>query len=224
MATLDTYKVVHDFFGVNDDNGEAADLNPLAVRDISPAGAPTIAFVDGSVRGELSMQMAADSEIQNLCLYQNDVLQYDIDTLTQVKFRVKMNQATPDSTTQFTFGLTGDRNDAIDSIAQAIIFRLIGADTSVYAEYDDGTNTEDDLDTGEVLVAAYKDFLINFAEGTSDIRLFIDGQPVLTGTTFNMSAYTGKLQLFMQIQKTADTNTDGFTVDYVEIRGRDSSV
>lgn len=224
MAILDTYKVVHDFFGVNDSGGAAVDVNPLAVRDISPIGAVTIAYVDGAVRGELSMEMAADSEIQNLCLYQNDVLQYDIDTLTQVKFRVKMNQATPDAATQFAFGLIGDRADAIDSIAQAIIFRLIAAATTVFAEYDDGTNTEDDLDTGADLGIVYKDFLINFAEGTGDIRLFVDGQPVLTATTFNMSAYTGKLQLFMQIQKTADTNTDGFTVDYIEVRGRDSSV
>jgi len=224
MANLDTFTIRHDFFGVNDEFGAAVDVNPFVVRDISPAGAVTIAYVDGAARGELALTMAADSEIQNICLYQGDVLQFDIDKLTQVKFRVKMNQATGDSTSQFAFGVIGDRADAIDSIAQAVIFRLIGADTTVWAEYDDGTNTEDDVDTGEDLGIVYKDFVISFAAGTDDVRLFIDGAPVLTAYTIDMSSYTGKLQLFMQIQKTADTNTDGFTVDYIEIRGRDSSI
>jgi len=226
MATLDTYKVVHDFFGVNDGNGAAVDVNPFTVKDASPLGAVTVAYVDGAARGELAVTMAADSEIQNVCLYQGDVLQYDIDNLTQIKFRVKMNAAALTTGSSFSFGLTGDRNDAIDSIAQSILFRMVGATstTLVVVETDDGTNETSLVATGETLVAAYKDCIINFAEGTGDIRFFIDGQPVATSTTFDMSSYTGKLQLFAQIQKTASANVNGFVLDYVEVRGRDSSV
>ena len=34
-----------------------------------------------------------------------------------------------------------------------------------------------------------------------------------------MSNYTGSLQPVIQLQKTADTNTDGVTVDYVKVWG-----
>ncbi len=226
MATLDTFRIVHDFFGVNDDNGAAVDVNPFTVRDVSPLGAVTVAYVDGANRGELAITMAADSEIQNICLYHKDTLQYDIDKLTQIKFRVKMNAAALTTGSSFSFGLTGDRNDAIDSIAQSILFRMVGATstTLVVVETDDGTNETSLKATGQTLVAAYKTFIINFAEGTGDIRFFMDGQPVATATTFDMSSYTGKLQLFMQMQKTATANVNGFVVDYVEVRGRDSSV
>jgi hypothetical protein len=134
---------------------------------------------------------------------------------------VKGNQEALDATTMLAFGMIGDRNDAIDTIAQAAIFRVVGADdtTDIVVETDDGTTDNNDVATGQSLVDAYKIFTISFALGKADVRFFIDGQPVATGTTFDMSAYTGALQPFVQIQKTSDANVDGVTVDLVEIRG-----
>lgn len=228
MSSNQTWEIKHDFFGTNDANGCAAEIQPFKIKDLSIAGSPTTGFVDGSNRGELLMQFDAQNEIQNLCLYQFDNLQFDIDKLTQVSFRVKLSAATMDATTQFAIGVTGDRNDAIDSIAQAALFRVIGADstTLVVVETDDGlsANENNDVATNDTLINAYKTLTINFAAGTDDIRFFIDGEPVATSTTFDMSNYTGKLQLFAQVQKTANANTDGFTLDWIEIRGRDSSI
>ena len=222
MAAKDFWSFEWDFFGQEVFSATAADNSTFQVVDTSAAGTPTYAVVDGSASGELAVDMDATSEVQNVCIYQGDNLQYDIDLITEVQFRVKMNQAAMDSTSMFAFGVTGDRNDTIDTIAQAAIFRVVGVDdtTAVVVETDDGTNNNDDVATGETLINAYKDFVISFAAGTDDVRFFIDGQPVATGTTFDMSAYTASLQLFMQIQKTADTNTDGFTVDRISVRGR----
>ena len=142
------------------------------------------------------------------------------------EFRIKMNQAALDATSQVAFGLTGDRNDTIDSIAQAAIFRVVGADstTAVVVESDDGTNNNDDVATGQTLINAYKTFKIDFSQGTSDVRFMMDDanglRRVATGTTFDMSNYTGSLQPFVQIQKTADTNTDGLTIDYIKVWGK----
>lgn len=189
---------------------------------ITGSGPPTIAVVDGSANGEVSIDHEATSEVQNACLYMGDNLQFDIDTIVEAWFDVKMNQATLDSTSMVTFGLIGDRNDTIDTIAQTALFRVIGADstTNVVVETDDGTVDRNDIATGQTLVNAYKRFKINFATGTNDVRFFINGQAVATATTFDMSNYTGSLQLFAQLQKTADTNVDGFTIDGWGVRGR----
>ena len=40
---------------------------------------------------------------------------------------------------------------------------------------------------------------------------------VAATTTFDMSNHTGGLQPFIQIQKTADTNTDTIEIDYVQV-------
>jgi len=221
MSKNDYYEHEMDFQGQGVLSTTAADNGPLLVKDTSAAGSPTYVYVDGSANGEVAVDMDSTSEVQNVCLYQNDILQYDIDKIRSVFFRVKMNQASLDSASQFAFGLTGDRNDAIDSIAQAVLFRVVGADsgTAVVVETDDGTNDNNDIVTGQTLADSYVDFLIDFSQGTSDVRFFIAGQPVALTQTFNMSNYTGSLQLFMQIQKTADTNTDGFTVDLIRVNG-----
>lgn len=192
------------------------------IADTSSSGAPTHAVVDGSETGEVAVDLASTNEIENVCLYQGDKLQFDIDKIVEFGVRVKMNQAALDAASQFAIGLTGDRNDAIDSIAQAALFRVIGADdtTALVVETDDGTNDNNDVATGKTLINAYKWLVISFAQGKSDVRFFVDGEPVATGTTFDMSNYSGALQLFAQIQKTQDTNVDGFTLDAWYVRGR----
>jgi len=222
MAATDFTSFFTDFFGSGALSATAADNSEMLIADTSAAGTPTYAYVDGAASGEVALDFDSQAEAQNVCLYQGDVLQHDIDNITEVEFRVKMNQAAMDATSSLAFGLTGDRNDAIDSIAQAAIFRVIGADstTAVVVETDDGTNNNDDVATGATLINAYKVFKISFAAGTSDVRFFIDGQPVATGTTFDMSNYTGSLQAFVQIQKTSDANTDGVTIDSILVRGR----
>lgn len=173
-----------------------------------------------SANGGVSVLETSTNEAQNACLNFGDILIFDIDNLIDVTFRVKMNQATLNAASSFAIGLQGDRADAIDSIAQHASFRLIGASAALLVESDDGTTDRDDVTTGATLADSYKDLKISFANGTNDVRFFVDGQPVAESTTFNMSAYTGALQPYAQIQKTTATATDGFTLCDVEINYR----
>jgi len=193
------------------------------ITDTSSAGTPTYTPVDAatdSANGGVAIAFDSTSEVQNLCINFGDILVFDIDNLIDVTFRVKMNQALLNAASMFAIGLQGDRNDAIDSIAQHASFRLIGASNAVLVESDDGTTDKDDITTAATLAAAYKDLKISFALGSRDVRFFVDGQPVAESTTFDMSAYTGALQPYAQIQKTAATPTDGFTLCSVEINYR----
>ena len=224
VADRDFYHFVDDFFGARAYSATAASNvgHGYLIDDTSAAGTPTYVAVDGSAKGEIAVDMDTQAEAQNVCLHQADKLQFDIDKITEVNIRVKLNQAALDSTTMFAIGVTGDRNDAIDSIAQAAIFRVVGADdtTAIVVETDDGTVNNDDVSTGKTLLNVYKDLTISFAAGTDDVRFYVDGEPVATSTTFDMSNYTGSLQLFAQIQKTSDANANGFTIDRWEVRGR----
>lgn len=210
-----------DFFGTGS-LSTSENKDGLVIADTSSSGTPTYAHVDGSEAGELAVDLASTNEIENVCVYMGDKLQFDIDKIVEAWFRVKLNQAALDATTMFAIGLTGDRNDAIDSIAQAILFRVIGADdtTALVVESDDGTNDNNDVATGKTLTNSYAEFLINFERGKDDVRLFHNDQPIATGTKFDLSNYAGSLQFFAQIQKTADTNVDGFTLDAAEVHGR----
>lgn len=190
------------------------------VTDTSSAGAPTVAGAAAS-KG-VTLTLAADSEVENLCLSWGNLLGIDIDDLIDIHFRVLMGQAALTTGSELAFGLASNRHDTIDSIAHNAHFRVIGATstTLVVVETDDSVTDLDDKATGKTLINVEKDFLISFANGKRDVRFFIDGQPVAEGTTFDMSGYAGGLQPYLQLQKAANTNVDAVTLKRVKIRFR----
>jgi len=188
---------------------------------------PTCARVDlgestvaGAI-GSVSIALSATDEVQNACLSFGDVLAFDMDKLRGFEARIKLGQSALVSASSVAFGITGDRNDAIDSIAVAAIFRVVGADdtTAVVLENDDGTNTNDDISSGKTLLNAWKTFRIEFPEGNASCTYWIDNVQVGTGTTFAMSAHHGGVQPFFQIQKTGGTTAHSIQIDYVKIWG-----
>lgn len=199
--------------------------HPFVKADTSAAGSPTVGGLAG---GGIRLLLDNTSEVQNLCLYMGDVLPFDIDEIVKVEVIAK-TVASLDSTTSIAFGLASARNDAIDSIAEAALFRCIG-DNNVVVETDDGTNNNDDVATGLTLGTTWKRFQINFAERNttqeppslslgrkSNVGFYGANdngsqRRVASGTRFDMSNYSGGLQLFAQIQKTADTNTDNLDI------------
>lgn len=197
---------------------------PFVKADTSAAGAPTVVGVDG---GGVALTLAADVEVENLCLYMGDKLPFDIDDIIRAEFVVK-GVAAQDSATQMAFGLCSARNDTIDSLAAHASFRTIG-NNDVVVESDDGTTDKDDIATGITLGATFKRFAIDFSGmltkeppalsvgGKGNVQFFGGNsygqlRRLASGTVFDMSAHTTGLQLYFQIQKTADSNVDALTV------------
>lgn len=186
------------------------------------------ATVAGLAGGGVRLAHEATSQVQNACLYMGDVLPFDIDEIISVDIIAKVS-GTLDATSQIAFGLCSARNDTIDSLAEAAVFRCI-AGNSVLVETDDGTNDNDDVATGLTIGTSWKRFAINFAERNttmeppslskgrgSNIGFYGSNdngsrRRVASGTRFDMSNYSGGLQLFAQIQKTANTNTDALDI------------
>jgi hypothetical protein len=205
-----------DFLGAGTFGTSASEGDDWLITDTSSAGTPT--YVRSGTQGEAVLTMDSTSEVQNVSLDHGDTLNFDIDDLQYVEMRVK-TVATLDSATTLTFGLRSARNDDPDATAANAQFKLAGSN-AVVVETDDGTNDNDDTSTGKSLVATYQRFVIDFSGGTSDVKFYVNGDRVAGTTTFDMSNYTAGLQPFVQIQKTADTNTDSVNVDYVEIKSR----
>lgn len=214
MSTRFFASYVEDFFGGQTVGTSASEGALWKITDTSSSGTPTYAVVDGSATGELAIAHSSTNEIQNVCLNFGDVLCLDIDNLQYINFLVKAN-AGYNAASSLAFGVQGDRNDAIDSIAQHASFRLIGSNALV-VESDDGTTDLDDKSTGKSLGASYEWFSIDFTGGKDNVKFYIGDSRVVTGTVFDMSAYSGALQPYVQLQKTAATSTDSVTIDMIE--------
>jgi hypothetical protein len=220
-GTQDFVTFCEDFIGPQTLTASPAGSDLWDIADTSSSGTPT--YTVGGINGEATLAFDNTSEIQNVCLFQSDVLNYDIDLLQSVEFRLKGGQAALDATSSLAFGMGSARADDPDAIAANAMFRVITAGlTALVVESDDGTNDNDDKATGKTLVAAYKKFYIDF-QNKADVKFYIDGDRVAASTTFDMSNYSAGLQPFVQIQKTADTNTDSVVVDYIEIKSKRSA-
>lgn len=203
----------------------SADGGPWVTAITKTAGSPTIQAANGKMKA----LMTSDSEIQNLCLYFGDNLAYDIDDLIAAEFWVDVPDSL-DAATSIAVGLCSARNDDPDSLAANAMFRLIG-NNNLLVETDDGTNDNDDVATGLTLKASTRKLTIDFATGVKTVAppgscvggkgnvLFMAenesglNRSVAKTTQFDMSNYSGGLQPFVQIQKSA-----AVSVNYVQLK------
>lgn len=190
-----------------------AGMNGWVIADTSAAGTPTYlcATEDG---GQAVLTLAATSEVENVCLYQGDILFLDLAQLKRFEFLAKVSGV--DSATTIVMGLGSARNDTPDSVTVNAWFRIEGSAslTNVVAETDDNSTDNDDKATGATLSSTWKKFVIDFTNGLSDVRFFIDGERVATATTFSMSSVTSgqNVQPIFQIQKGSGTGTPALSI------------
>jgi len=188
------------------------------IKDTSSAGTPTYLCVtdDG---GAAKLTLAATSEEEIVTLFQNDVLPFDLALIQNVSFLAKV--AAVDAVTQLVFGLASAQNDTEDSVTVNCWFRMDGtaSTTLIVVETDDNVSDNNDVATGLTLSSTYKKFTIDFSNGLSDIRFFVDGQRVAASTTFSMASVTSgqNVQLFAQLHKASGTGVPSVSISNVEI-------
>lgn len=188
--------------------------NGWTIADTSSSGTPTYLCVteDG---GAAKLTLASTSEVENVCLYQNDVLPLDLAMLQSIEFIAKAPVVTSSATT-ITFGLCTARNDDPDATTVNAQFKLDGSvsTSAVVVETDDGTSDLDDKATGKTLDTTYRSYKIDFTNGLANVRFFIDGERVADSTTFTLANITSgqNVQPFVQIQKTSSADVSSIQI------------
>ncbi len=217
MQDIQDFQIFYDDF-----NGAVATLptsadpaTPWLVDDTSVTGTPT--YTKGT--SVLTMTLNNDNAIVNICNHFNDALDFDIDDIQRVEMRVRIGAATFTSGSILVFGVGSTRNDVADDVAAHAWVRMEGANstTKVCAGTDDGVRDVNDIATGVTLGTTFKDFVIDFTEGKSRVKFFIDGARVAASQTFDMSGYSAGLQPIIQLSKTANTNADSVVMDYIKV-------
>ena len=234
MAALqDFWTYQDDFFG----NGASISTSAVygsnwVVADTSSSGTPTYVIgTDGGAAsqapGIAKLDFDSQGEAQVVILSHGGIEQFDVTDGLIYEARVKMNQASLTSGTDFSFGVCAGQNSTWDSTTVHASFRLLGATstTAVVTESDDGTTDKDDIATGQTLINVWKYFKIDMTDLTNVKFYMTDSNSKLIrvsrATTFDMSAYTSCVQPVFQLQKAASgSQTDGVSIDYVRITGR----
>jgi hypothetical protein len=227
-------EVFEDFMGAMApaDQGSPG-TSPWVIKDTSSSGSPTKAVASGD-GGRLTLTFASTNEAENLCLYLNDMLNFDIDKEPIAKCRFLIPAL--DTNDQVAFGLASARNDAIDSITAHASIRAIGSNALV-VETDDGTTDNDDIATAVTLTAATMyEFMVDCTDKT-DVKFYYratlggtwvqlapygPGGTAAIPTKFDMSVYTAGLQPYLQFQKSTGSQVTAMTIDFIGCRGKRS--
>ena len=217
MAGIQDYAVFEDDFWGADTFSTAGQGSPWAIAYTSAAGTPTYATVTPSATGEVALTLEATSEVQNVCLSFGDTLSFDIDNIQLFECRLKVTGCTTGTT--ISWGLASARNNTPANMTALALFTMTGATstTAVTVETDDNVTDTAPVTSGQTLATVYKRFVIDFSGGKSNVKFYVDGIRVAASTVFTMAGYTASLQPFFQIQKAANANVDGITIDYIRV-------
>ena len=218
-AMRDFQEFYDDFNGVVATLPTSADpATPWLIDDTSVTGTPT--YTKGT--SVLTMTLNNDNAVVNICNHFGDALDFDIDDIQRVEMRVRIGAATFTSGSILVFGVGSARDDTADSVAAHAWFRMEGANstTLVYVETDDAVRDVNDISTGVTLGTTFKEFVIDFTGGKSNVKFYIDGERVAASQVFDMSGYTAGLQPIIQLSKAANTNADSVVVDYVKVTSK----
>ena len=205
---------VEDFLGV----AGGGPFDGTTKWNVVDVGDATEAIVADSSNGQFLLHLAATNEAEDAVLYHGDNKTFDVGNGLIFEARVNMAVA-PGVGVCAVFGMCGDHNLDKDTVTEAAWFRF-DASLVCKVETDDTTNNNDDIATGHTAVAGtYDIYRIDFTDLT-DVKFFINGARVATGTTFDMSNLTAgeqQMQPYFSLDKTSGTGLGDINIDYVKI-------
>jgi hypothetical protein len=177
---------------------------------------PTVAVKADTINGVVECALTVDSQKQDAGLYMGDQRQFSVAQGCVFETRVKIS-VLPTLLAEAVWGLIGDWADGPDAITYSAFFTADGSG-EVFCEADDNA-TDSSVTSGVTATAAqWKVYRIDFRDVT-DVKFFIDGSRVGSGTTIPYAA-TGAnatLQPYFGLYKASGAGLGKIEVDFVRI-------
>jgi hypothetical protein len=186
------------------------------VVDVSTTGDTTPLIAADAGNGVIRLPLDSTSEAQESGITWGDERTLTLNRKLIFEARVAL-QTLPTLLSEAVWGLAGDKNADADTAAEGIWFKADGSGVIV-AESDDTANNNDDVATGVTLTATtFAIFRIDCSTIT-DIKFYINGARVASGTTFDMSTVAAlALQPYFHIAKASGAGLGVLDVDYVRV-------
>ena len=206
-----------DFYGVA--GGQVFDgTYSWDVLEVGVSTNPTVEIVADSSGGQFLLHLAANDEAEDVVLYQPGNKTFDVGNGLIFEARINMAVA-PGVGVRGVAGMCGVHDLDKDTLANSAWFKW-DASLATLCESDDTTNNNDAVATGLTAVAGtYNIYRIDFTT-LANVKFFIDGVRVASGTTFNMSNLTAgeqQMQPYFSLDKGGGVGLGDMNIDYVKI-------
>lgn len=171
--------------------------------------------------GSAVLQLTATSEAQCIDVLSVDKFAKGAKAIIEAIIRPDANGSTSD--VDFNIGVANATHatDA-DAITEHCFFHIDGGSTAINAQSKDGTTTVTATDTTKTIsagsaVANRSEFWIDTRD-LENVKLYVDGIRVLSGSAFKLNAATGPFGLLAHIEKVSGTATGKITIDALRAR------
>jgi hypothetical protein len=166
-------------------------------------------------------------EAEDAGIYAKDDKVWDLDKGPIFECRLAIHVA-PTLTSELIMGVQNDNYgvasqrvlaaDQVDIHSFFGFYTTVGTGLTAVISTDDSANDSGVITTGiTVVLDAYHIYRIDFTN-VADVKFYIDGVGVATGTTFNMSTGTNvKVQPIVMLTKAVDDGLGDIYLDYVRI-------
>ena len=172
---------------------------------------PTVAYADDGTNGYAELALTADQNIEQADLYWKDCQPFYAGQGLVWQARVKL-AVLPTTTVEVYAGLAGAISTA--GSAYRINFKLIGTTGGLIKASTDDNSTDSGLVTTGVTVVANQWVILTIdASKAADIKFYINGNRVASGTTFAYDATASNLQPYFAVIKTTLGNVGIATLD-----------
>lgn len=188
---------------------------------ITGAAPPTGAIVGDEPNGVVRLALTSANQKQETGLHWNNERQFTLNRGPNFEIRFKPSVLCTDQAEMF-FGLAGDYVEGPVAEADAgpaeHIFFVLDGGGAITIHTDDTSTDNDAVATGTTLTNA--DYCIARIDCTdpTDIRFYINGKRVASGTTFTANAVaTLALQPYVFVHKETGAGVGSLDVDYVRV-------
>jgi hypothetical protein len=220
-STFETLKTSFPLYFYDDFIGAAGGsvFDGSQIWNVVDVGAATEAIVADSSNGLFRLHIHVTGEDEDAVLYHSDNRTFDVSK--GLIFEAKLDMATlPTLGTRGVVGMCGNTAADKDALLESAWFKWDGSG-AILCETDDTSLDNANIVTGVTSVAGTPNiFRIDFTTLTN-VKFFIDGVRVATGTTFDMSNLAGAeliLQPYFSFDKaTPNAGLGDMDIDYVKI-------
>jgi hypothetical protein len=186
-------------------------------KKITGAAPPTVASVANTANGVILCHGTADVQKQDAGLYFGDQLVFNATTGLVFETRLKL-AVVPTLHAEAVWGIIGAWADGPDAIVYSAFFTADGS-AEIFCEKDDDVTNQSVTSGITVLNTAWHIYKIDFTD-VADVRFYIDGAQVASGTTFPWAATLGNsaVQPYLGIYKVGDdAGLADIQIDYVRL-------
>lgn len=120
----------------------------------------------------------------------------------------------------FSFGVAnGTHASDPDSITESAFIHLdMGADLNIDAESDDGTTEVNASDTTVDFAVGTPFHVVIDGRDPENLKFYVNGARVISGTTFDISAAAGPLKLLVHLEKSSNDSPGEVRIDRAQLR------